>query len=139
MYVYYFYLRNFYFHIIFHINRFFFQHMNGILKFTEFTEYLVVSTEYLNLVHPNTDTIRPQVRHGLESTTWHWGTKKAAKFETPDFKTMTNQSWGGFIYIYHILNLGNQIKIRNKYPELGPNRTNYICCLNNKIKKFTST
>ena len=34
MYVYYFYFRNFYFHIIFHINRFFFQHMNGIILLT---------------------------------------------------------------------------------------------------------
>ena len=34
--------------------------------------------------------------HGLVSAIWHWRTKKAAKFETPNFKAMNNQSWQRF-------------------------------------------
>ena len=34
--------------------------------------------------------------HGLVSAIWHWRTKKAAKFVTPNFNAMTNQSWERF-------------------------------------------
>ena len=63
-----FYFRNFYFHIIFHINRFFFQHMNGI--------YFIASTYFqMWFLRSNRNTLHSPIERKWYSNmhaTIHW-------------------------------------------------------------------
>ena len=66
-------------------------------------DYICVSNRWRSMVKnvcvkwgPSEHRFGRKFDHGLVSAIWHWRTKKAAKFETPNFKDMDNQSWRRF-------------------------------------------
>ena len=66
-------------------------------------DYICVSNRWRSMARnvsvkwgPSEHRFGRKFDHSLVSAIWHWRTKKAAKFETPNFKDMDNQSWRRF-------------------------------------------
>ena len=66
-------------------------------------DYICVSNRWRSMIKnvsvkwgPSEHRFGRKFDHGLVSAIWHWRTKKAARFETPNFKTMNSQSWQRF-------------------------------------------